>query len=437
MESRDQDPTTPQAGDPAGEAPAHDVAAGDPAGESPTHDVPAGDPAGEAPTTEAPAGGAPPHEPPGDPPPTGTTPTGAAPGAPAPRRLYRSRDERMLAGVCGGLAKYFGIDPVIVRVAAVALVFAGGAGLLAYLAAWLLVPDEGAPADAGAGRTATVAGAVLLVLAVAAIVPFWDGPFGGGLWGGPFVALLLLGLAGLAVWWVASGQHPSGSARDILRRAGLGLALLALCGLLAIGGAWATAVGGGAVVAIVVIVAGLWIAAGAVLGGARWLILPAVALALPAGVVSAANIDVDGGIGERRYRPVAASDVRESYRLGIGRLVVDLRGTDLAPGDRRLKIEVGMGEAVVAVDPSVCVTTRARIGAGEVAVFDRNADGVDVDWQDERTATTGTTRLIVDGEIGVGALEVTYEDPDSLHGPDFRRVAVDGGNDACVGGSRG
>ncbi|MEY2532324.1 MAG: hypothetical protein QOF29_234, partial [bacterium] len=177
MESRDQDPTTPQGDDPAGEPPTHDVPAGDPGGEAPAHHVAADDPAGEAPTTAAPAGGAPPHEPPGDPPPTSTTPTGAAPGPPAPRRLYRSRDERMLAGVCGGLAKYFGIDPVIVRVAAVALVFAGGAGLLAYLAAWLLVPDEGAPADGGAGRTATVAGAVLLVCAVAAIVPFWDGPF--------------------------------------------------------------------------------------------------------------------------------------------------------------------------------------------------------------------------------------------------------------------
>ena len=61
--------------------------------------------------------------------------------------------------------------------------------------------------------------------------------------------------------------------------------------------AWATAAGGGIVVAIAVIVAGLWLVAGAFLGGARWLILPALALALPAGVVSAANIDIDARVG--------------------------------------------------------------------------------------------------------------------------------------------
>jgi phage shock protein C len=57
-----------------------------------------------------------------------------------PRRFIRSRDDRMIAGVCGGLAQYFGIDPTIVRVGAVALALAGGAGVPAYLAAWLFAP---------------------------------------------------------------------------------------------------------------------------------------------------------------------------------------------------------------------------------------------------------------------------------------------------------
>jgi phage shock protein C len=58
------------------------------------------------------------------------------------KRLYRSRKERMIAGVCGGLANYFNIDPTWVRLIFVLLFFAGGAALLAYVILWLIVPLE-------------------------------------------------------------------------------------------------------------------------------------------------------------------------------------------------------------------------------------------------------------------------------------------------------
>ena len=57
-----------------------------------------------------------------------------------PRPLLRSRDDRKLAGVCGGLADYLGVDPVLVRIAAVVLA-AMGPGLVAYAAAWILMPQ--------------------------------------------------------------------------------------------------------------------------------------------------------------------------------------------------------------------------------------------------------------------------------------------------------
>src|SRR3712207_551985 len=60
-----------------------------------------------------------------------------------PRRFLRSRTDRMLAGVAGGLGRYFGVDPVLVRIALVVLTFFGGAGALLYLAVVLLVPNEG------------------------------------------------------------------------------------------------------------------------------------------------------------------------------------------------------------------------------------------------------------------------------------------------------
>lgn len=58
------------------------------------------------------------------------------------KRLYRSRSDRMIWGVCGGLAQYFDIDPVIVRIIAVLLVFASGAGILAYIVLAIVVPLE-------------------------------------------------------------------------------------------------------------------------------------------------------------------------------------------------------------------------------------------------------------------------------------------------------
>jgi phage shock protein C len=61
---------------------------------------------------------------------------------PQPRKLYRSQADRKLAGVCGGLAEYFNVDVTLVRILFVVLAVCGGAGLLLYLAMWILVPDR-------------------------------------------------------------------------------------------------------------------------------------------------------------------------------------------------------------------------------------------------------------------------------------------------------
>jgi phage shock protein C len=67
------------------------------------------------------------------------TPAGPT-GRPPLRRAYNGR---MLAGVCAGLADSFGVDVTIVRVAFAVFTFLGGAGVPAYLACWLLIPEEG------------------------------------------------------------------------------------------------------------------------------------------------------------------------------------------------------------------------------------------------------------------------------------------------------
>lgn len=78
-----------------------------------------------------------------------TTNQTEAPTPPPPHQptdlgsLRRSLGDRHIAGVAGGLARHFGIDPVIVRVALVVLAFFGGSGVIVYVGAWLLVPEEG------------------------------------------------------------------------------------------------------------------------------------------------------------------------------------------------------------------------------------------------------------------------------------------------------
>ena len=58
------------------------------------------------------------------------------------KRLYRSRDNRMIGGVAGGLGEYLGIDPTIVRLLFILLTFGVGSGVLAYLIMMLVVPEE-------------------------------------------------------------------------------------------------------------------------------------------------------------------------------------------------------------------------------------------------------------------------------------------------------
>jgi phage shock protein C len=120
-----------------------------------------------------------------------------------PGRLYRSSDQKVVAGVCGGLGEYFGTDPIWFRIAFVVLAIGGGSGILAYLIMWLVVeprPDGLTPSpevrrtfNGGAvlGLVFIIAGTIALVNMVAP----WMGQY---IWPVVFVlgglALLLGGL---------------------------------------------------------------------------------------------------------------------------------------------------------------------------------------------------------------------------------------------------
>lgn len=63
-----------------------------------------------------------------------------------PKRLYRSRKDKILAGICGGVGKYLDIDPIIIRLIFIVLLLTVGSGILIYLIAWIIIPLE--PEDA-------------------------------------------------------------------------------------------------------------------------------------------------------------------------------------------------------------------------------------------------------------------------------------------------
>jgi len=69
--------------------------------------------------------------------------SGASPSAnDAPRRLCRSRTDRSVAGVCGGIADFFGVDPTLIRIVTILLILFGGLSLWVYIILWIVIPEE-------------------------------------------------------------------------------------------------------------------------------------------------------------------------------------------------------------------------------------------------------------------------------------------------------
>ena len=292
------------------------------------------------------------------------------PEGPQPRRLLRSSGNRVLAGVAGGLGRYFGVDPVLFRIGFGLSIVFGGLGALAYVLLAVFVPTDGDP-----DRAQRVGGRLRAI-------GFWR-------------------TAGLVV-----------------------IAALALAGLFALAGgaAFAVALGWGVPVAIVIIVIGGLLTLAAFRGGARWLIPPAVALAVGASVAAASDLDFRGGLGEREYHPLSAAAIPAGgYKLGVGRLAVDLRDLNWAK-ERvvNLKVDLGAGQADVFVPKRVCVAGSTHAGVGESEVTGERNDGVDVD----HTAGAGSSaipRLQIGARVDVGQLRVINSDTADVDSPDYGR----------------
>jgi phage shock protein PspC (stress-responsive transcriptional regulator) len=338
-----------------------------------------------------------------------TEPT-TPPPEPPPRRLTRSSTDRMIGGVAGGLGRHLNIDPLALRITFVILVFAGGLGIVAYLLCLLFVPSDdpdAPPVQWGLART--LGAGLLAVAALAILLPDWA-------WG-PAVPILVVAGA-IAYLLIRIVRDDGGTdAGRVAARIALGIVLCALAVGGLVGAAAGSALGGGIAVAGLVIACGVGLVGGAFRGGARWLIVPALVLALPLGAVAATDLDVRGTWGDRTFHPRTVAELERGYEMGLGSLKVDVRDVELPPGRTDLPLEIGMGEIQVLVPDDLCVTAEGDIGMGAFDLGGGEQGGVDLEVREGTGAEPGVRELHLEPDIGVGALLVGndfFED----HGPD-------------------
>ena len=347
-----------------------------------------------------------------------TAPTDAA----APR-LERSRDGRMLAGVASGIARHVNLDPTLVRIGFAVAVVAGGFGVLAYVAAALLIPEEGADkpiVHAGSSRSAsTVAGVVLLLIGGLMAM---DSVFDGHLFGHIFWTVAFLGAGAwlllreprenapvstppptTAETQVTPPSRPRGRSGT---RLVAGLMLIVAGGLSAVFAATGADLDWQTVAAIAVIAAGATLAAGAFLGASPWLALPPLALGAAVASLAAAGVDLEGPIGERHWAPATTADRPAKYEMAVGELDLDLRGLDVAEGTTVVQAELGMGELHVQVPPDVEVRIDGHAGAGEIRLPGGTSEGTDVDREEILAGPSGAPVLVIDAEVGFGQVRV-------------------------------
>jgi phage shock protein PspC (stress-responsive transcriptional regulator)/predicted membrane protein len=328
------------------------------------------------------------------------------PSSPGVRRLTRSSSDKLIGGVAGGLGRYFGVDPILFRIAFVVLTFAGGVGVLAYIGLLAFVPADDDSRPFGARRDANMIGAVLLGIVVLLILGppfFFVGP--------ALIPIAILIGIGILLWRASGGAGiRGGDPGRLIARAVIAL-LIGIAAVGAFAGVFVlAALGGGTTLAVLAIVAGVALVVAGLSGGARWLIAPALVLVLPLAIVAAADIRVDGGVGERQYRPVSVDDLRPDYELGMGQLVLDMRDVDLPAGTTKVHLQLGIGHTVVRVPEDACVSSDVQLGAGHAQVLDRSSDGLDVDFEQASATTTDRPRLEIDSDLGIGALEVVRGD---------------------------
>ncbi|HEY7717316.1 MAG TPA: PspC domain-containing protein, partial [Pedococcus sp.] len=123
--------------------------------------------------------------------------------------VRRATDDKWLAGVCSGIARRLGVDPLVVRAGLIVLILLGGLGVTLYLVAWALLPTEDGSIVAERGLREGDAGGILLLVLIALSVVGGSGLFDGQGWGLWWQWWLVVPIGLLTVWLVTRGRSSS------------------------------------------------------------------------------------------------------------------------------------------------------------------------------------------------------------------------------------
>jgi hypothetical protein len=153
-------------------------------------------------------------------------------------------------------------------------------------------------------------------------------------------------------------------------------------------------------------VLGLGLIVGATTGPHSGLIVAGVFLSLAVVAAAAVPAPFAGGMGDRRFVVTEQSQLQPTYQVGLGNLVLDLRGLDLSQA-KSVSISVGAGELSVVLPDEIPVRINATSGAGEINLLGQRTDGVAVsrDYQSDGY-TAAEIRLNLDLNVGAGSIEV-------------------------------
>jgi phage shock protein PspC (stress-responsive transcriptional regulator) len=266
---------------------------------------------------------------------------------PQVKRLERTKSPRIIAGVCGGLARYFGLSPAVFRLGLIVLTLIGGAGILVYLAAVLVIPEEGNDQSFAErvlserrDRPWPLIGLGLVGVAVAVLLA--HAAAGAG-W-------VLVLIAGLIVLWMSRREK---------KRRGIVIAVLAFMGFVVATAATAT------------VVAFAWF-----------------------------DVSLGDGVGSRTYQPTSINQIRSDYHEGIGELRVDLSHIGPVTKETHVKASVGIGELRIIVPTNVGVSLNAHAKAGEIFGLQGHDDGKNAEVR------VGQGLLVIDANVGAGRIDV-------------------------------
>ena len=356
-------------------------------------------------------------------------------------RIRRSRTDRKIAGIAGGVARHFDVDPLLVRVGFVLLAIFGGGGVLAYIAGWLLIPEEGS--DEGTikvdHRTRTVLLAIVGAIAALSLV---GDSFGG--WDFPWpLAIIGLVIAAIAAasrpkphpgplpgsGWIPpgtpgqvpgartgygptyAGYQPGPRPRPVDgRRRGpiLFWLTLALAGVLVALVATVDLAGWdappSAYPAAVLAACGAMLLVGAFYGRGGGLIFVGLVAAL---ATLATTVAQDVEAGQILARPTTAEAALDAdYDLFAGEVIIDLTQVeDLEALDgETIRSEAVFGHILVQVpEQGLDVNVRSTVEAGESVLFGDRTDGSD---EGRRNIGGGVAELTLDLELVFGQIEV-------------------------------